>query len=150
MNAADKALELAERNGVGVRLSATGDGLALEAEAAPPSEVIEVLREAKPEIVLALRRQAVVRWVNEGFVSSPPEVCAAGCGRPGLPLAPLIPVFVGEDKAWFHERCYRLWFERRCEEAARALGEHWAQAETRASDEGGDLARAAPTSTEAS
>ncbi len=70
VNAADKAVKLAERHGVGVRLNATGDGLALEAEAAPPSDLIEVLREAKAEIVAALRRQAVVQWVNERFVSS--------------------------------------------------------------------------------
>jgi len=102
VNAADKAIKLAERHGVGVRLNATGDGLALEAEAAPPSDLIEVLREAKAEIVAALRRQAVVQRVNERFVSSPPDICAAGFGTPGLLLAPLIPVFVGEDKAWFH------------------------------------------------
>ena len=126
MNAADKAIKLAERHGVGVRLKATGDGLALEAEAAPPSDLIEVLREAKAEIVAALRRQAVVQWVNERFVSSLPDVCAAGCGKPGLPLAPLIPVFVGEDQAWFHERCYRQWLERRCEEAAVSLEDRWA------------------------
>jgi hypothetical protein len=150
VNAADKAIKLAEWHGVGVRLNASGDGLALEAEAAPPSDLIEVLREAKAEIVVALRRQAVVQWVNDRFVSSPPDVCAAGCGRPGLPLTPLSPVFVGEDQAWFHERCYRQWFERRCDEAARALWERWALAKTRASNEGeGDLLRATPTSSEA-
>ena len=151
MNAADKATNLAERHGVDIRLNATGDGLALEAEAAPPSDLIEVLREAKAEIVAALRRQAVVQWVSDRFVSSPPDICAAGCGKPGLPLAPLIPVFVGEDKAWFHERCYRQWFERRCEEAARALGERWARAKTGPSNEGrGDLPRVGPTSSKAS
>ena len=125
MNAADKAIKIAVRHGVVVRLNATGDGLALEAEAAPPSNVIEVLREAKVEILAALRRQAVVQWVNDRFVSSPPDVCAAGCGRPGLPLAPLLPVFVGEDEAWFHKLCYRQWFERRCEEAAVSLEDRW-------------------------
>ena len=126
MNAADMAIKLAEGYGVDVRLNATGDGLALEAKNAPPSEFLEVLKASKPEIVRALRRQAVVQRVNDRFVSSPPEICAAGCGRPGLPLAPLIPVLVGEDKAWFHERCYRQWFERRCEEAAVSLEDRWA------------------------
>jgi hypothetical protein len=150
MNAAE-AIKLSERYGVGVHLNATGDGLALEAEAAPPSDLIKVLMEAKPEIVVALQRQAVVQLANNRFASSPSVVCAAGCGKPGLPLAPLIPVFVGENEAWFHERCYRQWFERRCEEAARALGERWARAKNRASNEGGgDLLRAAPTSREAS
>ena len=135
MNAADKAMNLAERHGVGVRLNATGDGLALEAEAAPPSDLVEVLRDAKAEIVAALRRQAVVQSINDRFLASPPGICDAGCGTPGLPLAPLIPVFVGEDKAWFHERCYRQWLERQCEEAARALGDRWAKAKTYA---GGD------------
>ena len=148
MNAADKATKLAEQHGVGGRLNATGEGLALEAEPAPPSDLIEVLREAKAEIVVALRRQAVVQSVNDRFVSSPPNVCAAGCGKPGLPLAPVIPVFVGEDEAWFHERCYRQWLERRCEEAARELGDRWAKAKRHAG--GDDLLRAAPTSSEAS
>jgi hypothetical protein len=148
VNAADKAIKLAEWHGVGVRLNASGDGLALEAETAPPSDLIAVLREAKPEIVAALRRQAVVQSVNDQFVSSPPDVCAAACGRPGLPHAPLIPVFVGEDKAWFHERCYRQWFERRCLEAAQALAERWARAKT--NEGGGDLLPGAPTASEAS
>ena len=148
MNAADKAIKLAERHGVRVRLNPTGDGLALEAENAPPPDLLEVLKAAKPEIVLALRRHAVVQWVNDRFVSSPPEICAAGCGRPGLPLAPLLPVFVAEDKAWFHERCYPQWLERRCEEAARALGVRWAKAKRDAG--GNDLLCAAPTSNEAS
>jgi hypothetical protein len=147
VNAADEAITLAERHGVGVRLNATGDGLALEAEAAPPPDLIEVLREAKAEIVAALRRQAVVQWVNGRFVSSPPDICAAGCGKPGL-LTPLLPVFVGEDEAWFHERCYRQWLERRCEEAARALGDRWAKAKRNAG--GDDLLRAALTSSKAS
>jgi hypothetical protein len=141
VNLAGKALKLAELQGVGVRLNATGDGLALEAEAAPPSDVIEVLREAKADIVVALRRHAVVQWVNDRFVSSPPDVCAAGCGRPGLPLAPLLPVFVGEDKAWFHERCYRRWLEKRYEEAALSLEDRWAcqrEAKTKSSNAVGE------------
>jgi hypothetical protein len=145
VNAADKATKLAGQHGVDVRLNSTGDGLALEAENAPPPDLLEALKEAKPEIVLALRRQAVVQWVNDRFVSSSSDICAAGCGRPGLPLAPLIPVFVGEDKAWFHERCYRQWLERRCEEAARALGDRWAKAKRNACGDGDDLLRAAPT-----
>jgi hypothetical protein len=148
VNAADKAIKLAERHGVGVRLNATGDGVALEAEAAPPSDLIEVLRQAKAEIVAALRRQAVVQWVNDRFGSSPPDICAAGCGTPGLPLAPLIPVLVGEDKAWFHEWCYKQWFERRCEEAARELCDRWAKAKRHAGRD--DFLRTAPTSSNAS
>jgi hypothetical protein len=127
VNTADKAIKLAERHGVVIRLNATGDGLALEAEAAPPSDLVEVLREAKAEIVAALRRQAVVQWVNDRFAPSPPDVCAAGCGRPGLPLAPLIPVFVGEDQAWFHEPCYKQWLEKRYGEAALSLEDRWAR-----------------------
>ena len=65
----------------GIRLEIDGDSIVLEANDAPPTQVLDMLRAHKPEIfdIIRAERRAIVRYVNDNFQFSPLGQCAH-CG----------------------------------------------------------------------
>jgi hypothetical protein len=107
----------------GAKLTVDGPSLVLEADDPPPPRLFDMLRTHKPEILELLRteRQAIVRYVNAHFQSSPPAHCAH-CGGDGRELDPFVTIFVGEEHADVHASCYPAWIAAREFEARAALG----------------------------
>jgi hypothetical protein len=123
----DEALTWARSYGVEVRLNAAGDGLHLEADAPPPPGVLAILGRGKWDIVGVLRqreaeeRRRVEKWVNEHFVSSPPNICAHCGGGPQSEDA-FVLMFVGDNRADVHGSCHAAWLAKREAAARKALG----------------------------
>ena len=121
----EEALELARWHGVKVVLE--GDGLYLEAEAAPPPGLLAILGRGKWDIVAALRlreaeeRRRIVQWINDHFTSSPAGVCA-DCGDGPRSEDPFVLLFVGNDRGEVHASCHQAWLAEREAEARKALG----------------------------
>jgi hypothetical protein len=129
----DEALELARRHGVRVALS--DNSLSLEADMAPPADVVAALRSLKPAIVGELRlrqalerqrreeveRRDITRWINAHFTTSPPNICVHCRGGPRANDRFAI-IFVGSDRAGVHASCHQTWLAERQAEARKALG----------------------------
>jgi hypothetical protein len=116
-----EALELARSHNVEVRLNAAGDGLSLEVEADPPQALMNVLRRAKWDIVAALRqhdierrRPLIARWINDHFVSTPPDICSH-CGEGVREDDVFVRLHCGDDSGDVHISCQPAW--RKAEEA---------------------------------
>jgi hypothetical protein len=128
---AGEAIALAERHGV--RLMLNGDAVAIEADTAPPADVVAALKAMKGPILGELRlrqaldsqrraeveRLAVVRWINAHFVSSPPGICIH-CGG-DIRAGPFDRIFVGSDRGDVHSSCHRAWRDAREAVARKAL-----------------------------
>jgi hypothetical protein len=129
----DETLELARRHGVRVALN--DNNLSLEADTAPPAEVIAAFKAAKSAIVGELRlrqaldrqrreeveRRDITRWINKHFISSPPGRCIH-CGGGPRANDRFVLIFVGSDRADVHASCHQTWLNERQAAARRALG----------------------------
>jgi hypothetical protein len=110
----------------GVRVTLDGDYLAIEAHAPPPPRLLAILYHGKWDIIAVLRqreaeeRRAIVQWINDHFIPSPPGVCAHCSGEP-RPDDPFVLLFVGSDRANVHASCHRQWQAEREAQARRAL-----------------------------
>jgi hypothetical protein len=107
----------------GIRLGIDGVSIVLEADRPPPSQVLDMLRAHKPEIIDALRaeRRAIVRHIANHFQSSPLGQCAH-CGGDRSPNDPFVAIFCGTDRAELHAGCHSAWLALRESEACAALG----------------------------
>jgi hypothetical protein len=124
----DETLELARSHGVEVRLNVAGDGLNLEVEADPPQALMNVLRRAKWDIVAALRqheidrrRPLIARWINDHFVSTPPNICRH-CGEGAREGEAFVRLCCGDDSGDVHTSCQPAWREAEEARAGAALG----------------------------
>jgi hypothetical protein len=73
---------------------------------APPSNIVLVL----------------VEFVDATHSDTDPNRCAH-CGKPDLPLTPILPFGVGDRHLWLQRNCWEQWRERRWAEAIAALAE---------------------------
>jgi hypothetical protein len=129
----DDALKLARD--YGVRVTLDGDDLSLEADMAPPADLVAALKAAKSVIVGELRlrqalerqrreeveRRDITRWINNHFISSPPGRCIH-CGGDPRANDRFVLIFVGSDRADVHAACHPLWLAERERAARSALG----------------------------
>jgi hypothetical protein len=129
----DEALELARRHGVRVALN--DNSLSLEADMAPPAEVVAAFKADKSAILGELRlrqalerqrreeveRRDITRWINNHFISSPPGRCIH-CGGGPRANDRFVLIFVGSDRADVHAACHPLWLAERERAARSALG----------------------------
>jgi hypothetical protein len=107
----------------GIQVAIDGDAIVLEAEHAPPAQMLDTLRARKPEVLelLQAERRAVVRWIAENFRSSPIGQCAL-CSDGGREDDPFLLVFVGEDRADLHASCHPIWLAEQEVKAGTVLG----------------------------
>jgi hypothetical protein len=124
----DEALDLARSYSVEVRLNAAGDGLDLEVEADPPQALMNVLRRAKWDIIAALRRREIerrrpliTRWINDHFVSTPPNICRH-CGEGAREGDVFVRLHCGDDSSDVNASCQPAWQEAEEARAGAALG----------------------------
>ena len=124
---ANEALELARSYSVEVRLNAAGTGLDLEVEADPPQALINVLRRTKWDIVAALRQHEIDRrrpliagWINDHFVSTPPNICRH-CGKSAQEDDIFVRLYCGDDSGDVHASCQPAWREAEETRASAAL-----------------------------
>jgi hypothetical protein len=124
----DETLELARSHGVEVRLNVAGDGLNLEVEADPPQALMNVLRRTKWDIVAALRQHEIDRrrpliagWINDHFVSTPPNICRH-CGKGAQEDDIFVRLYCGDDSGDVHAYCQPAWREAEEARASAALG----------------------------
>jgi hypothetical protein len=129
----DDALKLARD--YGVRVTLDGDDLSLEADRAPPADLVAALKTAKSVIVGELRlrqaldrqrreeveRRDITRWINNHFISSPPGRCIH-CGGGPRANDRFVLIFVGSDRADVHASCHQTWLAERQAAAREALG----------------------------
>ena len=107
----------------GIQVGIDGDAIVLEAEHAPPAQMLDTLRAHKPEILelLHAERRAVVRHIANHFRSSPPGRCAY-CGGDSRVGDPFVAIFVGNDRADVHASCHSAWTAEQVVAARVALG----------------------------
>ena len=107
----------------GIQVGIDGNSIVLEAEHAPPAQMLDMLRAHKPEILelLQAERRAVVRHIANHFQSSPPGRCAH-CGGDRRADDPFVAIFVGKDRADLHASCHPAWIAEQEAEARAALG----------------------------
>jgi hypothetical protein len=98
----------------GIQVGIDGDAIVLEAEHAPPAQMLDTLRARKPEILelLQAERRAVLRHIADHFQSSPLGQCAH-CGGDRRADDPFVTIFVGEDRADIHASCHPAWVAER-------------------------------------
>jgi hypothetical protein len=98
----------------GIQVGIDGDAIVLEAEHAPPAQMLDTLRARKPEILelLQAERRAVLRHIADHFQSSPLGQCAH-CGGDRRADDPFVTIFVGEDWADIHASCHPAWIAER-------------------------------------
>ena len=132
-----EALKLARTAGINLRLD--GDDLVLEAAAPAATEIVDLLRDNKRDIVALLRpglggrsadewhnffderaaiaevkcglsrMEAEARAMNRDFVCSPPGQCLA-CGAAEYAYEAILPFGVQPaGRAWLHSRCWPAW-----------------------------------------
>ena len=108
---------------VGIHVEIDGDSIVLEAEQAPPAQILDTLRAHKPEILelLQAERRAVLRHIADHFQSSPLGQCAH-CGGERRADDPFVTIFVGEDRADIHASCHPAWIAEQEANARVALG----------------------------
>ena len=108
---------------VGIHVEIDGDFIVLEAEQAPPAQILDTLRAHKPEILelLQAERRAVLRHIADHFQSSPLGQCAH-CGGERRADDPFVTIFVGEDRADIHASCHPAWIAEQEANARVALG----------------------------
>jgi hypothetical protein len=96
--------------GFRVGLNPTGDGLILWPGDDPPTDLVDLLRSAKPQIVAVLQaeRGRINRWIADRLIDWPPDRCLH-CKLPILPGSKWVVVAAGEDVARFHEPCHAEW-----------------------------------------
>jgi hypothetical protein len=123
-----ETLELARSYNVEVRLNVAGDGLNLEVEADPPQALMNVLRRTKRDIVAALRQHEIDRrrpliagWINDHFVSTPPNICRH-CGKGAQEDDIFVRLYCGDDSGDVHTSCQPAWREAEEARACAALG----------------------------
>jgi hypothetical protein len=123
-----ETLELARSYNVEVRLNAAGDGLNLVVEADPPQALMNVLSRAKWDIVAALRQHEIDRrrplitgWINNHFVSTPPNICRH-CGEGAREGDVFVRLYCGDDSGDVHASCQPAWREAAETKACAALG----------------------------
>ena len=124
----EATLGLARSYGVEVRLNAAQDGLRLEFDEDPPQALVNVLRRAKWDIVAALRqheierrRPLIARWINDHFVSTPPDICRH-CGEGAREDDVFVRLNCGDDSGDVHASCQPAWREAEEARAGTALG----------------------------
>jgi hypothetical protein len=124
----DETLQLARSYNVEVRLNAAGDGLNLEVEADPPQALMNVLRRTKWDIVAALRqheldrrRPLIAGWINDHFVSTPPNICRH-CGEGAQEDHIFVRLYCGDDSGDVHTSCQPAWRQAEEAKASAALG----------------------------
>ena len=116
-------LAAAAARGFLVSLNSTGDGLILWPGDDPPSDLVALLKAAKPQIVAALQaeRGRINRWIADRLIDWPPESCLH-CRKPIIVGQPWTIVGNGDCTARFHEPCHAEWLEVQEAAARRALG----------------------------
>jgi hypothetical protein len=124
----EATLDLARSYGVEVRLNAAQDGLRLAFDDDPPQALVNVLRRAKWDIVALLRqheldrrRPLIAGWINEHFVSTPPNICRH-CGEGAQEDDIFVRLYCGDDSGDVHTSCQPAWREAAEAKACVALG----------------------------
>ena len=124
----EAALDLARSYGVEIRLNTAQDGLRLEYDDDPPQALVNVLKRSKWDIVAALRqheiegrRPLIARWINDHFVSTPPDICRH-CGEGAREDDVFVRLYCGEDSGDVHASCQPAWREAEEVRAGAALG----------------------------
>jgi hypothetical protein len=124
----EETLELARSHGVEISLNEAGDGVDLEVEADPPQTLVNILKRAKWGILATLRqremdrrRPLITRWINDHFVSTPPDVCRH-CGEGAREGDVFVRLFCGDDSGDVHASCQPAWQEVEETKARAALG----------------------------
>jgi hypothetical protein len=124
----DETLKLARSQGVKISLSEAGDEVDLEAEAEPPQALLSALKAAKWDIIselrrreMARRRHLIVKWVNDHFTPSPPDVCRY-CGEGAREGDVFVHLYCGADSGDVHASCESAWRQAEEAKACVALG----------------------------
>src|ERR1041385_4131071 len=105
-----EALEAARHAGVLIRLD--GNDLVLQAKAAPPSSVVELIARHKSEL-RALLQTSTVQWLDQNPEPSPPGRCA-WCGLAENASAVVVPFGTEPGThAWLHSECWPAWYQSR-------------------------------------
>ena len=106
-----------------VSLSSTGDGLILWPGDAPPNDLVDLIRSAKPQIVAVLQaeRGRINHWIADSLIDWPPESCLH-CRKPIIVGQLWAVVSNGEVSARFHQNCHSEWLAQQEVAARRVLG----------------------------
>jgi hypothetical protein len=122
MTPAEILAEAAAR-GFLVNLNYIGDGLILWPGEDPPTDLVNLIRGAKPQIIAVLQaeRGRINRWIANRLIDWPPESCLH-CRKPIIAGQLWTVVSNGEVGARFHEPCHGEWLEVQEAAARRALG----------------------------
>ena len=122
MTAAEILAEAAAR-GFQVSLNSTGDGLILWPGDDPPTDLVDLIRSAKPQIVAVLQaeRGRINHWIADRLIDWPPNSCLH-CRKPIIVGQLWTVVSNGEVTARFHEPCHAEWLAQQEVAARRALG----------------------------
>ena len=122
----------------GIQLGVDGNDLVLEATTAPLSEMLDLLRIHKAEILAFLRlghdgaqslskaeistfENRVIDWLDQHREPSDPERCT-WCRHPDLPEHIIVPFGSNlHGHTWLHPECWREWHKLRRETATQAL-----------------------------
>jgi hypothetical protein len=105
----------------GIEVHVDGHDLVLQAKAAPPSAVIEIITRHKAQIVTLLLN-SITEWLDQNPEPSDPGRCA-WCRKGETPDAVVVPFGVlPSTHTWLHPRCWRAWHDARCARALAAIG----------------------------
>ena len=116
-------LAVAAARGFRVGLNRTGDGLILWPGDDPPTDLVDLVRSAKPHIVAILQaeRGRINRWIANQLIDWPPNSCLH-CRKPIVPGQLWPAVSNGEVTARFHRDCHGTWLARQEVAARQAMG----------------------------
>src|SRR6478609_3066818 len=86
------------------------DGLILWPGDDPPTDLVDLIRSAKPQIIALLQaeRGRINRWIADRLIDWPPESCLH-CRKPIVVGQLWTVVSNGEVTARFHEPCHAEW-----------------------------------------
>jgi hypothetical protein len=120
---AEEILTLAWSAGVGVALTAAGDGLELLSAGDPPPDIVALLKGAKAEIVsrLQMERRMINHWVADTLIDWPQDSCLK-CRKRILVGQDWIDVTNGDARARFHRECEPVWRAEREALARKTIG----------------------------
>ena len=91
-------------------LNSTGDGLILWPGDDPPTDLVDLIRGAKPQIVAVLQaeRGRINHWIADRLIDWPPTSCLH-CRKPIIVGQLWTVVSNGEVTARFHQDCHGEW-----------------------------------------
>jgi hypothetical protein len=121
MTAAEILAEVAAR-GFRVTLNSTNSGLVLWPGDDPPADLVDLIRGAKPQIVVVLQaeRGRINRWIASRLIDW--STSCLHCRKPIIVGQAWLPVSNGEVRARFHQDCHSEWLAQQEAAARRALG----------------------------